>query len=137
MKRILAVVMVMAIAAIGVGCDKATVSGPTFRVETGKPFADFQDLKNRRDLLSDGYSMLGYQLESDGTISLRFFTHGKPEDKDLVDPTIERLKHLTQNLTKEHAIHAVFIDGNPMMTVNDKPVGTGEVIREITLPVTQ
>ena len=138
MKKILAIVVAMAGVVIGTtGCERTTVSGPTFRVETGKPFVDFQDLKNRRDLLSDGYSMLGYQLESDSTISLRFYTHGKPEDKELVDPTIERVKSLTQNLVREHPIHAVFIDGNPMMTVNGKPVGSGEVIREITLPVTQ
>jgi hypothetical protein len=138
MKKSLAAAVVLVGVAIGItGCQKTTVSGPTFRVETGKPFVDFQDLKSRRDLLSEGYSMLGYQQESDGTISLRFFTHGKAEDKDLIDPTIERLKYLTQNLSKEHAIHAVFVDGNPMMTVNDKPVGTGDVIREVTLPITQ
>jgi len=138
MKKALAVAAVLVGIAIGVtGCERTTISGPTLSVETDKPFVDFQDLKKRRDLLSDGYSMLAYQLESDGTISLRFFTHGKPEDKDLVDPTIERLKNLTQVLTKEHAVHAVFVDGNPMMTMNGKPVGTGEVIREVTLPITQ
>ena len=138
MKKALAVAAVLVGIAIGVtGCERTTISGPTLSVETDKPFVDFQDLKKRRDLLSDGYSMLAYQLESDGTISLRFFTHGKPEDKDLVDPTIERLKNLTQILTKEHAVHAVFVDGNPMMTMNGKPVGTGEVIREVTLPITQ
>ena len=138
MKKALAVAAVLVGIAIGVtGCERTTISGPTLSVETDKPFVDFQDLKKRRDLLSDGYSMLAYQLESDGTISLRFFTHGKPEDKDLIDPTIERLKNLTQILTKEHAVHAVFVDGNPMMTMNGKPVGTGEVIREVTLPITQ
>jgi len=136
MKRILAIVIAMA--TIGItGCEKTSVSGPTFRVETGKPFVDYQDLKDRRDVLSDGFSMLGFQLESDNTITLRFYTHGKPEDKALVDPTIERVKSLTQNLVKDHTIHAVFIDGNPMMTVNGKPVGTGEVIGEITLPAAQ
>jgi hypothetical protein len=135
MKRILAVVVVMVGVAIGIrGCYQ---SGARITVDTGKPFADYQDLKNRNDMLSDGFSMLAYQLESDNTISLRFYTHGKPEDKQLVDPTIERVKYLTQNLIKEHPIHAVFIDGNPMMTVNGQRVGTGEVIREISLPATQ
>jgi len=135
MKKMLAVVVVMVGVAIGIrGCYQ---SGARITVDTGKPFVDYQDLKNRNDMLADGYSMLAYQLESDNTISLRFYTHGKPEDKQLVDPTIERVKNLTLNLNKEHPIHLVFYDGNPHMTLNGKPVGTGEVIQEITLPAAQ
>ena len=81
--------------------------------------------------------MTAYQLESDSTIDLRFYTHGKPEDKQLIEPTLEKVKYLTQNLSKQHPIHIVFTDGNPMLQVNGQPVGTGEVIREVTLPITQ
>jgi len=135
MKKTLAVVAVMVGVAIGtVGCNH--VSGASIRVETGKPYVDYQDLRDRR-LPDDGFSMTAYQLESDNALDLRFYTHGKPEDKELIEPTIERVKYLTQNLSKQYQIHVVFVDGNPMMTVGGKPVGTGEVIREITFPVTQ
>jgi hypothetical protein len=138
MKKILAVAVAVVGVAIGIRAfyQGTTVGGASFRVETGKPYADYQDLVTRR-VPTDGFAMTGYQLESDSTIELRFCTHGKPEDKELIDPTIERVKYLTQNLSKEHPIHVVFVDGVPHMTVNDKPVGTGEVIREVTFPVAQ
>jgi hypothetical protein len=81
--------------------------------------------------------MSGYQLESDNTLDLRFYTHGKPEDNKLIDPTIERVKYLTQNLSKQYPIHIVFVDGNPFVKINGVTEGTGAVIREIDLPVTQ
>jgi len=138
MKKMLAVAVVMVGVAIGMRMfsQGTTGGGASFRVETGKPYADYQDLVTRR-VPTDGFVMTGYQLESDNTIEFRFCTHGKPEDKELIDPTIERVKYLTQNLTKEHPIHLVFVDGVPHMTLNGKPVGTGEVIRELTLPITQ
>ena len=58
--------------------------------------------------------------ESDSTIDRRFYTTGKPEDKQLVEPTIERVKYLTQNLSKDRPIHVVFYDGNPHVTMNGK-----------------
>ena len=136
MKKSLAVVVVMLVVALGIrGLLTGKGGGATFTVDTGKPYADFQDLKHR--LPDDGFSMTGYQLEPDNTIELRFYTHGKPEDKELVEPTIKRVKYLTQNLTKDHPIHVVFYDGNPHLTVNGQPVGTGAVIQEVTFPVTQ
>ena len=134
----LAFVLVMVGVAIGIthGCQSSTGTRATLSVETGKPYADYQDLQARR-LPDDGFLMTGYQLESDNTIDLSFYTHGKSEDKELIEPTIEKVKYLTQNLTKEHPVHVVFVDGNPKMRVNDQPVGTGEVIREITLPITK
>ena len=137
MKKMSAVFVVMVGVAIGItGCQRSAGGGASFRVETGKPYADYQDLVTRR-VPTDGFSMTGYQLESDNTIEFRFCTHGKPEDKEVIEPTIERVKYLTQNLSKEHPIHLVFVDGVPHMTVNGKPVGTGEVIREVTFPITQ
>ncbi len=137
MKKMLAVVVVMAGIAIGItGCQSSKAGGASFRVETGKPYVDYQDLRDRK-LPDDGFSMTAYQLESDSTIDLRFYTHGKPEDKQLIEPTLEKVKYLTQNLSKQHPIHIVFTDGNPMLQVNGQPVGTGEVIREVTLPITQ
>jgi hypothetical protein len=138
MKRILAVVVVMVVAAIGIRAfhQGATVSGATFRVETGKPYVDYEDLRNRK-LPDDGFSMTAYQLESDNTIDLRFYTNGKPDDNKLIEPTIENVKYLTQNLSKQYPIHIFFIDGNPFLQVNGKSVGTGEVMRDVTLPITQ
>ncbi len=138
MKKMLAVVVLIIGVAIGIRAfhQGTTVDGASFRVETGKPYADYQDLVTRR-VPTDGFAMTGYHLESDSTIEFRFCTHGKPEDKELIEPTIERAKYLTQNLSKEHPIHLVFVDGVPHMTLNGTPVGTGEVIREVTLPVTQ
>ena len=81
--------------------------------------------------------MTGYQLESDNTVDFRIYTHGKPEDRAQIDPTIKNIKYLKQNLNREHPIHLVFYDGNPHMTSSGKPVGIGEVIREVTLPVAQ
>ena len=138
MKKMLVVVLAVVGVAIGIRAfhQETTVSGASFRVETGKPYADYQDLVTRR-VPTDGFSMTGYRLESDNRIEFRFCTHGKAEDKELIEPTIERVKYLTQNLSKEHPIHVVFFDGVPHMTMNGKPVGTGEVIREVTLPITQ
>jgi hypothetical protein len=137
MKKMLAVAVLLVGVAIGItGCQSGAGGGASFRVETGKPYADYQDLRNRR-LPDDGFSMTAYQLESDNTIDLRFYTHGKPDDKKLIEPTLERVKYLTQNLSKEHPIHVVFTDGNPMLKINGQPVGTGEVIQEVTLPITQ
>ena len=118
------------------GCQKTTVGGVTFSVDAGKPYTDYEDLKARRVPTYD-FSMTGYQLESNSTIDFRFYTHGKPEDRAQIDPTIKTIKYLTQNLNREHPIHLVFYDGNPHMTSSGKPVGTGEVIREVTLPVAQ
>jgi hypothetical protein len=138
MKKMLAVAVVMIGVAIGIRAfhQGTTVSGATFTVDTGKPYVDYQDLRDRK-LPDDGFSMTAYQLGSDNTLDLRFYTHGKPEDKELIEPTLERVKYLTQNLSKQYPIHIVFTDGNPMLKVNGQPVGTGEVIREINLPVTQ
>jgi len=136
MKKIGAVVLLTLAAGIGVACQRTTVAGVTLSVETGKPYADYQDLRTRR-VDTDGFLATGFQLESDNTIDLRFYTHGKPEDKELIEPTINRVKYLSQNLTKEHPVHVVFYDGDPKMTMNGKPVGTGEVLKEITLPITQ
>jgi len=138
MKKVL--VVVVALVGVGIGVrmfnQGITVGGASFRVDTGKPYADYQDLQTRR-LPTYDYSMTGYQLEPDNTLDMRFFTHGKPEDKNQIDSTIENVKYLTQNLNKEHPIHLVFYDGNPHMKLNGQPVGTGEVIREVTLPVAQ
>jgi hypothetical protein len=138
MKKMLAVVVVMAGVVIGIRAfhQGTTVSGATFTVDTGKPYVDYQDLRARR-LPNDGFSMTGYKLESDNTLDLSFYTHGKPEDKELIEPTIKRVKYLTQNLSKQYPIHIVFTDGNPFLQVNGQSVGTGEVIREVDLPVTQ
>ncbi len=138
MKKMLVVVLGVVGVAIGIRAfnQGTKVSGPSFRVETGKPYADYQDLVTRR-VPTDGFAMTGYQLESGNTIEFRFCTHGKPEDKELIEPTIGRVKYLTQNLSKEHPIHLVFVDGVPHMTLNGEPVGTGEVIREITIPIAQ
>ena len=103
---------------------------------SGKPYVDFQDL-NDRGVPTDGFSMTGFELKPDNTIELRFYTHGKPEDRKLIEPTIEKVEYLTQNLRKKHPIRVVFVDGNPFMTSNDKPVGTGEVIKEVNLPIAQ
>jgi hypothetical protein len=135
MKKMLAVAVVMVGVAIVI-LGRGHAGGASIRVETGKPYVDYQDLRDRK-LPDDGFSMTGYQLESDNTLDLRFYTHGKPEDKELIVPTIERVKYLTQNLSKQYPIHVVFIDGNPFLKVNGQSVGTGEVMREITLPVTQ
>jgi hypothetical protein len=138
MRKMLAVVVLIIGVVIGIRAfhQGATVSGATFRVETGAPYVDYQDLRNRK-LPGDEFSMTGYELESDNTLDLRFYTHGKPEDKQLIEPTIERVKHLTQNLSKQYPIHVVFVDGNPFLKVNGQSEGTGEVIREVDLPVTQ
>jgi hypothetical protein len=138
MKKMLAVVVVMAGVAIGIRAfhSGATLGGASFRVDTGKPYVDYQDLRDRR-LPNDGFSMTGYKLESDNTLDLSFYTNGKSEDKELIEPTIKRVKYLTQNLSKQYPIHIVFTDGNPFLKVNGQSVGTGEVIREIDLPVTQ
>jgi hypothetical protein len=138
MKKMLAVVVVMAGVIIGIRAfyQGATVSGATFTVDTGKPYVDYQDLRNRK-LPDDGFSMTGYQLESDNTLDLRFYTHGKPDDNKLIEPTLSRVKYLTQNLSKQYPIHIVFVDGNPFLKVNGKSQGTGEVIREVDLPITQ
>jgi hypothetical protein len=137
MNKMLAVAVVMVGVVIGMtGCQSGTAGGASFRVETGKPYVDYQDLRDRK-LPDDGFSMTAYQLESDSTIDLRFYTHGKPGDKELIEPTLKKVKYLTQNLSKDHPIHVVFVDGNPMLQINGQPVGTGEVIREVTLPVTQ
>jgi hypothetical protein len=138
MRKMLAVVVVMAGVAIGIRAfhQGTTVGGASFRVDTGKPYVDYQDLRDRR-LPDDGFSMTGYKLESDNTLDLNFYTNGKPEDKQLIEPTTARVKYLTQNLSKQYPIHIVFTDGNPFLKVNGQSVGTGEVIREINLPVTQ
>jgi hypothetical protein len=138
MKKMLAVVVVMVGVAIGIRAfhQGTTVSGATFTVDTGKPYVDYQDLRHR-ELPDDGFSMTGYQLESDNTLDLRFYTHGKPDDNKLIEPTIEKVKYLTQNLSKQYPIHIVFVDGNPFVKVNGKSEGTGEVIREVTLPIPQ
>ncbi|MGB8969656.1 MAG: hypothetical protein WCC16_12715 [Candidatus Sulfotelmatobacter sp.] len=138
MKKMLAVVVLMVGVAIGFRAfhQGATVSGPTFTVDTGKPYVDYQDLRNRK-LPYDGFSMKGYKLESDNTLDLSFYTHGKPDDNKLIEPTIERVKYLTQNLSKQYPIHIVFVDGNPFVKMNGVTEGTGVVIREIDLPVTE
>ena len=135
MKKMLTVVTVAVSIGITLACQSSKGSRAALSVEMGKPYANYQDLQARR-LPDDGFLMTAFQLESDNTIDLSFYTHGKPEDKELIEPTIEEVKYLTQNLTKEHPIHVVFVDGNPKMKVNDQPVGTGDVIREITLPIT-
>lgn len=134
----LAVVVLIIGVTIGIRAfhQGATVSGATFTVDRGNPYVDYEDLR-RRKLPDDGFSMTAYQLESDNTLDLRFYTHGKPDDSKLIDPTIERVKHLTQNLSKQYPIHIIFVDGNPFLKVNGQSVGTGEVIREIDLPVAQ
>jgi hypothetical protein len=138
MKKMLAVVVLIIGVAIGIRAfhQGATVSGATFIVDRGNPYVDYEDLR-RRKLPDDGFSMTGYQLESDNTLDLRFYTHGKPDDSKLIEPTIERVKYLTQNLSKQYPIHIIFVDGNPFVKVNGKSEGTGVVIREIDLPVTQ
>ena len=92
MKRMLAVAVVMVGVAIGItGCESSKAGGASFRVETGKPYVDYQDLRDRK-LPDDGFSMTAYQLESDSTIDLRFYTHGKPGDKELIEPTLKKVK---------------------------------------------
>jgi hypothetical protein len=138
MKKMLAVVVVMVGVAISIRAfhQGIAVSGATFTVDTGKPYVDYEDLR-RRKLPGDGFSMTGYQLESDNTIDLRFYTHGNPDDKKLIEPTIERVKYLTQNLSKQYPIHIIFVDGNPFVKMNGVTEGTGVVIREVDLPVTE
>ena len=138
MKKLLAVAVLMAGVAIGLRAfhQGATVSGATFTVDRGNPYVDYEDLR-RRKLPDDGFSMTGYQLESDNTLDLRFYTHGKPDDSKLIDPTVERVKFLTQNLSKQYPIHIIFVDGNPFVKMNGVTEGTGVVIREVDLPVTE
>jgi hypothetical protein len=134
MNKILAVVVALVGVAIGAGgCSPGTTK---IGWASDKPYVDYPDLFDR-GVPTDGFSMTGFALETNNTIELRFNTYGKPEDKKLIEPTIEKAKYLTQNLRKKYPIRVVFIDGNPHMTMDDKPVGTGEVIREVILPITQ
>ena len=137
MKKVLAIVVVIFGVGVGIrGCQRTTVGGVTFSVNAGKPYADYADLKARR-VPADGFLMTSWDLDSDNTLDLSFYTHGKPEEKNLIDPTIKRVTYLTQNLNKQYPIHVVFYDGNPKVQMNGQPVGTGEVLREITLPLSQ
>jgi hypothetical protein len=117
------------------GCSPAE-SGMKLGLASGKPYVDYQDLYDR-GAPTDGFLMAGFELKQDNTIVLHFNTHGKPEDKKLIEPTIKKAVYLTQNLRKQHPIRLVFIDGNPRMTLDGKPIGTGAIIREVTLPVEQ
>src|SRR5215467_4372013 len=82
------------------GCSPGTTSG--------KPYADLEDLKNRGVLVS-GFSKTWFELGSDNTIELRFNTFGRPKDQKLIDPAMERVKYLMQNLRKQHPVHLVVI----------------------------
>ena len=57
MKKMLAVVGVMAAVAIATECKRSSTGGATFRVETSKPYADYQDLAARH-VPDDGFSIL-------------------------------------------------------------------------------
>jgi hypothetical protein len=135
MKKIFIFVSAIFAAIVLNGCSPAG-SGTTIGLASDKPYVDYQDLYDR-GVPTDGFLMTGFELKQDNTIVLRFNTHGKPGDNKVIEPAIEKAKYLTQNLRKQHPIRIEFIDGHPNMTLDDKPLGTGAVIREVTLPVEQ
>jgi hypothetical protein len=126
-------VFVAAIAALVLnGCSRGTGAG--FGSE--KPYVDLQDLTNR-GVPTNGFLRTSFEMGSDNTIELRLNTFGRPEDQKSIDPTMEGVKYLMQNLRKQHPIHVVVIDGDPSVatTQGGKPQGTGKPIWEVTFPV--
>jgi hypothetical protein len=136
MKRMFVFVSaIIATAIVLYGCSPAE-SGMKIGLASDKPYVDYQDLYDR-GAPTDGFLMAGFDLKQDNTIVLHFNTHGKPEDEKLIEPTIKKATYLTQHLRKQHPIRLVFIDGSPRVTLDDKPIGTGAIIREVALPVEQ
>ena len=111
------------------GCDEAT---PPTSAPSVQPYTDLAELESR-GVPSGDFSMTSFAIQQDGLIRFTYYTDGTSEAHGLIDPAIEEARHLTINLRESHPIELVFVDGNPHMTVNDQPVGTGEVLRTVRL----
>ena|SRR6266853_595128 len=97
-----------------------------------------QAYENIEQLQRDGvptgeFSMTQFAIQEDGTIEFKYYTKGRPEDQKLIDPAIEQARKLTSIIRQQHTVKLTFVDGNPMMTLNDKPVGTGDIIKTVVL----
>ena len=72
-------------------------------------------------------------INDEGEIVFTYYTYGEPEDQELIEPAIRKAEQLTTILRKNYVVKLVFIDGNPMLEINDQKLGTGEEIRTVIL----
>ena len=96
------------------------------------PYENIDDF-NKRGVSTDGFSATTFQVK-ESAIEISCFTHGKPEDKKLIEPSIAKLDHMTKKLQGQYKVTIKYYDGNPNMTIDDKPVGTGEIVRTAMFP---
>lgn len=102
--------------------------------ETVRPYENLDELNAMiGGVPIDDFSGTGFEFKPDGVIEFRYFTYGRPEDNALIEPAIEKARQLTATLRKNHSFKLIFVDGDPALTIDEKPVGTGEVIRTVVL----
>ena len=108
------------------------------RSGAGKPYSDrqfdsYEDLYDR-GVPTDDFSATSFALASEDTIEIRFYTKARPGDEKMIDPSIKKIEYLTEKLRKRYKVKVMYYDGNPNVTINDQPQGTGSVLRTVELP---
>jgi hypothetical protein len=121
------VAAVLLVRLVVLGCDDTSTSPPT---STVRPYSDVAELESR-GVPSGDFSMTAFAVQRDGLIRFTYYTNGTKDAHGLIEPAVAEARQLTATLRQSHAVELVFIDGNPNMTVNDQPTGTGKVLRTV------
>lgn len=123
-------VVALAVVALLSGCGRSGSSSPG--VSAVRPYQSLEELE-REGVPIGRFSATAWRLREDGVIEFDYYTYGKSEDLQLIEPAIEEARQITSALRQQYPVELVFFDGNPTMVINGERVGTGEVVRRMSL----
>jgi hypothetical protein len=119
------------------GWSCAACSGPKDKLEiragAQKQFESYDDLFDR-GIPADDFSHTAFNLDGD-VIQVDCYTKSstKGPDSGMINSSVAKLTEMVDKLRAKYSVNLIYHDGDPIITVNNEPSGTGSIIRTVSL----